>query len=112
MNIPPNQKRRFCFFTMIENEGKNGKIYLVVHLVYSLWSLNEDLEKTRCLETQTCTLSHDVTTAGAPNNIKEIAMDSSIVPENPMGSALFKIDSKWKITTARKQGTAFKDGGN
>jgi len=61
-------EQRACFFTMIENEGK------------------AELESTKCLETQTTT-----------RTTEEIEVKCSIVPQNPMGSAIFRIDAKWKI---------------
>jgi len=66
-------KQRVCFFTMIEKEGK------------------EEVDKTRCLETQKCFLSP---------SMEEFRVESILLPENPLGSALFKIDSKWKIEQA------------
>jgi len=74
-----NAEQRACFFTMIENEGKT------------------ELESTKCLETQTKTCTAD-----------EIEIKCSIVPQNPMGSAIFRIDAKWKIkSTAKDRCTAF-----
>eukprot|EP01119_Soliformovum_irregulare_P020270 TRINITY_DN6535_c0_g1_i3.p1 TRINITY_DN6535_c0_g1~~TRINITY_DN6535_c0_g1_i3.p1 ORF type:complete len:256 (-),score=25.94 TRINITY_DN6535_c0_g1_i3:39-806(-) len=71
MTITPDQKQRLCFFTMIENEGQG------------------EFDKTRCLETQTSTVMPLTT----------FIVKSSIVPENPMGSALFRIETQWQLSS-------------
>jgi len=72
----PLDQQRVCFFTMIENTGK------------------EDVDKTRCLETQRCFLSP---------SMEDFRVESSLLPENQMGSALFRIDSKWLIQQSGKE---------
>lgn len=71
-------------------------------MVFSLLisSKSQAFEVTRCIETQKAvTLS---------NNGLNYLIQCSVVPENPMGSAIFKIDSKWKIeSSSNSKGKAY-----